>query len=126
MPLAVVRGIPSKMLGALGLGLVGLNWTYSFLWLVAMALLLGAGFGGARVGLDTTVVDSAPASLRGTALSLNYLCFDAGVGLGGVLSGVLAGPAGYGLVYALIGTVCLLAMIGFGVVMRKPEVRRPA
>ncbi len=109
------------LLGALGVGLVGLNWTYSFVWLMAMALLLGAGFGGARVGLDTTVVDSAPASLRGTALSLNYLCFDAGVGLSGMLMGVLAGPAGYGSVYALIGVVCLLTMITYGLVMRKPE-----
>jgi len=112
------------LLGALAVGLVGLNWTYSLPWLLAMALPLGIGFGGARVGLDTTVVDSAPASLRGTALSLNYLCFDAGTGLGGVLMGVLAGPGGYGSVYALIGIVCLLTMVGFGLVMRKPEVGR--
>jgi len=112
------------LLGALAVGLVGLNWTYSLLWLMAMALLLGTGFGGARLGLDTTVVDSAPAALRGTALSLTYLCFDSGIGLGGVLMGVLAGPAGYGPMYALIGIVCLLTMITYGLVMRKPEARR--
>lgn len=111
------------LLGTLALGLAGLNWTYSFPWLMAMALLQGIGFGGARVGLDTTVVESAPASLRGTALSLTYLCFDSGMGLGGVVMGVMAAPAGYGPVYALIGIVCLLTLIGFGLAMRRPEAR---
>jgi MFS family permease len=110
------------LLGALAVGLVGLNSTHSFLWLMAMALPLGTGFGGARVGLDATVVESAPASLRGTALSLTYVCFDSGIGLGGVLLGVLAGPAGYGRMYVLIGMVCLLTLILFGLVMRKREV----
>jgi MFS family permease len=109
------------LLGCLAIGMMGLNWTYSFVWLMAMALFQGLGFGGSRVGLDTTVVESAPASLRGSALSLSYLCFDSGIAIGGVLMGALAGAAGYGPVYLLVGVVCLFTLVGFGLVMRRHE-----
>jgi MFS family permease len=109
------------LLGCLAIGMAGLNWTHSFVWLMTMALLQGLGFGGSRVGLDTTVVESAPPSLRGSALSLSYLCFDSGIAIGGVLMGALAGAAGYGPVYVLIGVVCLFTLIGFGLVMRRHE-----
>ena len=106
------------MLAALALGLMGLNWTYSFGSLIAMAALQGTGFGGVRVGLDTTVLEAAPASMRGTALSLNYLCFDTGIATGSVLMGFLAASAGFGQVYLLIGGVCLVTLISYGLVMR--------
>jgi MFS family permease len=106
------------LLGILALGLIGLNWTYSFGWLMVMALLQGLGFGGVRVGLDTTVVEAAPASLRGTALSLDYLCFDTGIGIGGIVVGLLAGWVGFGEVFLLIGVLCLSTLVGFGLAMR--------
>jgi MFS family permease len=108
------------MFGFLALSSVGLNWTYSFGTLIVMALLLGIGFGGGRVGLETIVVDTAPAPARGRALSLVYFCFDLGIGVAGVLIGAVVDLTGYGQGYLLVGAACLLTVLLFGAVMRKP------
>jgi MFS family permease len=115
------------MLFVMAAGYIGLNWTYAFGLLVAMAVVQGVGFGGSRVGLETMVVDNAPAKLRGTALSLLYLCFDSGIALGNLLMGGLASFAGYGRTYALIGVLCILTALVFATVMRKntPEEASP-
>jgi MFS family permease len=108
------------MFGILALSVVGLNWAYSFGTLIAMAVLLGIGFGGSRVGLETIVVDTAPALVRGRALSLIYFCFDLGIGVAGLAIGAVADLAGYGQAYLLVGAACLLTALLFGAVMRKP------
>lgn len=107
------------MFAVLALSMAGLNWAYGFATLVAMAIMYGAGFGGARVGLDTIVIDSAPGTARGTALGLLYFCFDSGIAMGGMLIGVLASLLGYGSVYLLVGAICLLTMALFAAVMRQ-------
>ena len=84
-----------------------------------MAVLQGIGFGGARVGLETMVVDAAPARVRGRAVSLMYLGFDLGMVLSGLLMGVVADFAGYGQVYLIVGAVCFLTLVLFGAATRK-------
>jgi MFS family permease len=108
------------MLGILALSVMGLNWTYAFGALMLMAALQGLGVGGARVGLETMVVDSAPAEVRGTALSLLYFCFDLGIGVSGVAIGAVAALWGYGEGYLLVGALCILTLLLFAGVMRRP------
>jgi MFS family permease len=106
------------MLFVLAIGCWGLNWTYTFGMLLVMAAVTGLGSGGSRVGLETMLVDAAPAGLRGMAFSLLYLCFDIGIGTGSMAGGLLASLAGYGTLYALVGVLCLLTAAAFGAVMR--------
>lgn len=110
------------MFAVLALSMAGLNWAYGFATLVTMAIMHGAGFGGARVGLDTIVVDSAPGTARGTALGLLYFCFDTGIAFGALATGVLANSVGYGNVYLVVSAICLLTMTMFAVVMRRSEI----
>ncbi len=107
--------------GLLALSLAGLNWTYAFGTLMLMAVFHGLGFGGARVVLETMVVDSAPARVRGRALSIVYFCFDTGLAASGLLLGPVIDLAGYGMAFLLVGGVCVLALILFAAAMRRAE-----
>jgi MFS family permease len=109
------------MLGVLTMGIVGLNWAYGALTLLGMAVLQGVGTGGARIGLETTVVDTAPARGRGRALSLVYFCFDLGIAVGSLGMGAVADLMGYGQGYLFVGILCLLTLVLFGGAMRKPQ-----
>jgi MFS family permease len=108
------------MFVTLALGYMGLNWTHTFTILIAMGVLQGMGFAGVRVGTETMVVDAAPARLRGTAYSLLYFCFDGGIALGSMVTGLLVGSIGYGTLYLLVGVLCILTAAAFGVVMHRP------
>ncbi len=103
----------------LAISIAGLNWTYGFTMLLAMALVNGLGFGGTRVGLDALVLDSAPGRAKATALAVLYICFDSGIGAGSVVIGTLANLTGYGNMYLLVGVACLLTMVLFAAVMRR-------
>ena len=107
------------LMGILAFSLLGLNWTYAFGTLMVMAVLQGIGFGGARVGTETMVVDSAPAEARGTSLSLLYFCFDLGIGVSGLAIGAVAALWGYGEGYVLVGVLCILTLLLFTGLMRE-------
>jgi MFS family permease len=107
--------------GLLALSLAGLNWTYGFGTLMLMAVFHGLGFGGARVVLETMVVDSAPARLRGRALSVVYFCFDSGLAASGLLLGPVIDLAGYGMAFLMVGGVCVLALILFAAAMIRAD-----
>jgi MFS family permease len=109
------------MLGLTAFSLLGLNWTYAFGMLLLMAALQGIGFGGARVALETMVVDNAPTEVRGTALSLLYFCLDLGVAISGLAIGAVAALRGFGQGYLLVGVVCALTLLLFALVMRRPR-----
>lgn len=108
------------LFAVLALGYMGLNWTYSFGMLLAMAAIQGVGFGGVRVGMETMVVDAAPAKLRGTAYGLLYFCFDSGIAVGSMLTGILATFTGFGTLYVLVGVLCLLTAGAFSVLIQRP------
>jgi MFS family permease len=115
------------MFVVLALGYMGLNWTFTFTFLIAMAVIQGVGFAGVRVGLETMVIDAAPARLRGTAYSLPYFCFDSGLAVGSMATGILASFTGYGTLYVLVGVLCLVTAAVFGAAIRWPTgaVERP-
>jgi MFS family permease len=100
----------------LGISMAALNWTGSVPLFLTMGVLYGGGFGGARVGLDALVVDSAPPRARGRALGILYTSLDTGVGAGSVLMGMMAAFAGYGRIYLLLGGLCLATAFVFAAV----------
>jgi len=109
------------MLGILATSIAGLNWAYGPPTLLAMAVLQGVGTGGARVALEITAIDTAPAEARGRALSLVYFCFDLGIATGSLAMGAVADLMGYGQGYLFVGILLFLTLILFGGAMRKPE-----
>jgi predicted MFS family arabinose efflux permease len=109
------------MLGVLAMSIMGLNWAYGSAMLLAMAVFLGVGSGGTRIGLETTAVHTAPAEARARAMSLVYFCFDVGIAVGSLAMGAVADITGYGQGYLGVGVLCLLTLVFFGGAMRKPQ-----
>ena len=72
-----------------------------------VALACGAGLGIARTAMDALVLDGVPATLRGTAVAIEFTMNDLWIGLGSVLLGPVAGAAGYGAVYGVAGAACV-------------------
>lgn len=107
------------MFVVLAISMTGLNWTYGFFMLLLMAFMNGLGFGGTRVGLDTLVVDSAPTGATGAALGILFTCFDTGIGVGSVATGIFASLTGYGNMYLLLAVICIFTTVAFGAVMRR-------
>ena len=85
--------IPGMFAAVLAAGLLGLAGSNAAL--LAAGAGLGLSWGLARAGLDTMVVDAVPPQARGTALSVLYTLFDAGIGLGSFGLGLVAGTQGY-------------------------------
>lgn len=110
-------GLPALM--ALGPIFWLLSGTRGLGWLVGVALLYGASFTSGRVVLNALVVDEAPPEARGSATSLLYGSFDAGIGVGSFVMGLVAGAVGYGGMYAVVGGVALIGAIVFGTLMRR-------
>jgi MFS family permease len=76
------------------------------LLMYAGSALIGLGASVARVNIDITVFNGAPAHLRGTAAGLQYACLDGWIGAMGWIFGLVAVGSGFNLVYgALIATL---------------------
>jgi MFS family permease len=86
--------------------------------LLGVAVLYGLGFGGARVNLNALMVDRAPTSIRGMAMSIAYGSFDLGMGLGSYLLGWVAQIWGYQVMYGSVGIVCLLGVVVFALLAK--------
>jgi len=95
--------VPAALSVAAGLGVLAAapNPTGAFVGVV----LFGAGYAGAFPTLLAMVVDRAPEAERGQAMSSFTLFFDLGSPLGGLVVGRLIDVGGFGLGYAVAGTV---------------------
>jgi len=72
-----------------------------------VAFACGAGLGIARTAIDALALDGVPATLRGTAVAVEFTTNDLWIGLGSALMGSLAGLAGYNAAYAVAGITCI-------------------
>ena len=85
--------LPSCLLTALSLVLIGLSTT---LWhLLAVALINSFGYGAASPALQSMCMKSVPATKRGSASSTNYIAMDSATLLGPTVCGYVAAAAGY-------------------------------
>lgn len=113
-------GLPALL--ALGPVFWLLAGTRNLGWLIGVALLFGVSFTSSRVVLNALVVDEAPPEARGAAMSLLFGSFDVGIGVGSFVMGLVAGAAGYGGMYVVVGGVALIGAMIFGVLIRESAV----
>jgi predicted MFS family arabinose efflux permease len=95
----------------LSAGLLGLAGSNAALLVAGVGL--GLSWGLVRAGLDTAVVDAVPPRARGTALSVLYTLFDAGIGLGSFGLGLVAGAQGYAMAFYTAAAWALVILAGY-------------
>jgi predicted MFS family arabinose efflux permease len=87
--------------------------------LIALAVFFGVGYGAARAGLDACVQESVEPALRGCGAAIEYTAHDLLIGLGSWGLGWLAGRAGYGVMYGVVGGITLLGLLLIGNLRRR-------
>jgi MFS family permease len=103
--------IPGMVAAVLSAGLLGLAGSNEALLVAGVGL--GLSWGLVRAGLDTAVVDAVPPRARGTALSVLYTLFDAGIGLGSFGLGLVAGVQGYAMAFYVGAGWALVILVGY-------------
>ena len=98
-------------------GLVVLSGAHSLAVFMLSAILYGTGMGAAQSALQAMAVRHAPADRIGAANATFLIGFDTGIGIGSLLSGLIATAVGYGFMYLsfvvfIIGSGALLMLRG--------------
>ncbi|HEX2096082.1 MAG TPA: MFS transporter, partial [Solirubrobacterales bacterium] len=91
-------------------GLATMAFAHSFGVAIAGALLMGAAFSLLYPSLSVIVVSRVPETRRGAALGTFTAFFDAGIGIGAPLAGLVAAFAGYEGAFLASSAVALVAM----------------
>lgn len=100
--------LPGLLLSAIGLLVTAL--TGSAVAVLAGVTLFGIGFGIAQNATLTLMYARVPESGYGTVSALWNFAYDAGMGVGAVGYGAIAGHTGYPAAFALTAAVMLLAL----------------
>jgi len=91
-------------------GLATMAFAHSFGMAIGGALIMGAAFSLLYPSLSVIVVGRVPAARRGAALGTFTAFFDAGIGLGAPMAGVVAALAGYQGAFLFSAAIALVAM----------------
>ena len=100
--------LPGLVVSAAGTLLTSL--THSPVAVVVGVALFGIGFGVTQNSTLTLMYARVPASGYGTVSALWNFAYDAGMGVGAVGFGVLAGQTGYSLAFTLTAALMLTAL----------------
>lgn len=76
-------------------------------------LLQGVGFGTMFPAYNSLYINLAPNNRRATATSTYLTSWDVGIGVGIILSGIIAQYFSYSIVYLIGGFLCILSMLYF-------------
>jgi MFS family permease len=98
-------------LAVVGISIAGLVAVDDRWGLFGAAALFGVGGGAALAALDASVQASVEHALRGSAAAVQYMAFDTLVGFGSLGLGLLAGAAGYDVMYAIVGGITVLGVL---------------
>jgi MFS family permease len=96
---------------AAALGMLVLTLTSVPVAVVGGSLIFGAGFGVAQNASLSLMYERVPASGYDAVSALWNLSYDAGMGLGAVGFGLLAGATGYPVAFAITGVAMLAALV---------------
>ena len=91
-------------------GLATLAWSGTRPWLLASAVIFGAGFGTAYPVYVAHVMRHVPATRRGAAFGGVLAAFDTGIGTGSIASGWLIDHHGFRLAYAAAALLSTLSI----------------
>jgi MFS family permease len=81
------------------------------------AALVGLGASVARVNIDVSVLNGAPAHLRGTATGLQYASIDGWIGTMGWVFGLVAVGSGFNPVYGALIVILLAGTVLMGAIV---------
>jgi MFS family permease len=101
--------VPALLVAALGMLILALTSVPAAV--VAGSLIFGTGFGVAQNASLSLMYERVPASGYDAVSALWNLSYDAGMGLGAVGFGVLAGGTGYPVAFAVTAAAMLIALI---------------
>jgi MFS family permease len=95
-------------------------WQSRWEWLfLASAALSGVTYGAVQNSLQTMAVISAPPERRGAANATYFSGFDAGIGLGSLIGGVLAKEFGYSVMFGLFSIPMVVGAVVYLVTEKK-------
>lgn len=95
-------------------------WQSRWEWLyLASAALSGVTYGAIQNSLQTMAVVSAPPERRGAANATYFSGFDAGIGLGSLIGGVLAKEYGYAVMFGLFSIPMVVGAVAYLVTEKK-------
>jgi MFS family permease len=101
--------VVAAVVEAVGLATMGL--AHSFGVAIAGALAMGAAFSLLYPSLSVIVVSRVPETRRGAALGTFTAFFDAGIGIGAPLAGLVAALAGYQGAFLFSAAIALVSMV---------------
>jgi MFS family permease len=81
--------------------------------LLVAGAIFGSGWGLARAGLDTSVVEAVTAEARGSAVGILYASFDIGVGAGSFGLGLVAQAWSYAAAFYAAASWAVVALAGY-------------
>lgn len=103
----------------LALGLASLCWAHSLASFLVSAVLFSLGFSAGQSSLQTMAVRHAPPTRIGAANGTFFTGFDAGIGIGAVVSGAIANQVGYAYMYLIMAVAPIIGGIIMYIYTRK-------
>ena len=101
--------VPSLLLAAAGIGLLALPGGAAVV--IAGSVVFGAGFGVAQNATLSLMYARATADAYTAVSALWNIAYDAGMGAGAAIFGLLAGQAGYSTAFAITAVLMLTAVL---------------
>ena len=101
--------VPALLLAAAGIGLLALPGGPAMV--IAGSVVFGAGFGVAQNATLSLMYARATADAYTAVSALWNIAYDAGMGAGAAIFGLLAGQAGYSTAFAITAVVMLTAVL---------------
>lgn len=104
---------PTALVGMAGmcLSMFTLSLASSFPVLAVAAIFNGVGYATCYATFQTMAVAGIEKERRGSATATFYVGYDGGMGLGAICAGLLAGAAGYAVMYRVFACLPLLALV---------------
>ena len=119
---------PTALIGMAGmcLSMLTLSFAQSFPVLALAAVFNGVGYATCYATFQTMAVAGIEKARRGSATATFYVGYDGGMGLGAICAGLLAGAAGYAVMYRVFACLPLLALVILFVNADKVKAREDA
>jgi MFS family permease len=102
--------IPGIVLMTVALAILPVSHGYPMF--LAVASLLGFGFGAAQPATMALLIDRVHSGQRGLATSTYYLGFDIGLAMGSILLGMVSQRFGFGVMWPVAAALTLLSLAG--------------
>lgn len=112
--------MPTFILTILAMGTLALTNTLALLLLTGV--LFGLAFGAGQPALNAFAVDLVEPARRGAGMATFTSFFEAGIGLGAIGMGAVAGWTGYSMMFAITAIFPLLAIV-YGIAVARPAER---